>query len=79
MMMDEEKVTTFKIFVGNIPDESTGDDIRKIFEEFGTVVECARMGKTAFVVRKDILTVKTRVNSRILLKSDTDRYCQFGN
>lgn len=48
--MVADRVTTFKIYVGNIHPDAKNEDIQKIFEEFGTVVECDTVGKRAFVV-----------------------------
>lgn len=39
-----------KIFVGNLPHGSTSDDIRPLFEQYGTITECAVLGSFAFVV-----------------------------
>ncbi|CAD5119982.1 DgyrCDS8567 [Dimorphilus gyrociliatus] len=38
-----------KIFVGNIPDDLYGNEIRELFESFGTVEEATRLSKFAFV------------------------------
>ncbi|CAL8083215.1 unnamed protein product [Orchesella dallaii] len=59
--MAGEKVTTFKIYVGNIPEGATTEDIRQIFEEFGTVVECDCLGNRAFVHMEDDIEGKHAV------------------
>lgn len=45
-----------KIFVGNIPDDLYGNEIRELFESFGTVEEATRLSKFAFVVSYYILS-----------------------
>ncbi|ODM97423.1 RNA-binding protein lark [Orchesella cincta] len=59
--MAGEKVTTFKIYVGNVPEGATSDEIRQIFEEFGTVVECDCLGNRAFVHMEDDIEGKHAV------------------
>lgn len=41
-----------KLFVGNIPDDLYSNELRELFEEYGTVEEATRLSKFAFVVRK---------------------------
>merc|ERR1712088_1056449 len=38
-----------KIWVGNLEGKITADDLRPLFEKYGTVTECECMGKFAFV------------------------------
>ena len=40
---------TFKIFVGNLSDRATGQDIRELFEAHGTVVEADVVKNYGFV------------------------------
>ncbi|XP_018904449.1 RNA-binding protein lark isoform X2 [Bemisia tabaci] len=40
---------TFKIFVGNLSDKTTGADLKPLFEEFGKVVECDVVKNFGFV------------------------------
>lgn len=40
---------TFKIFVGNLSDRATGQDIRELFEQHGTVVEADVVKNYGFV------------------------------
>ncbi|PWA14807.1 hypothetical protein CCH79_00014510 [Gambusia affinis] len=42
-----------KIFVGNLPQEATEDEIKELFEEHGTVTECAIIKNFAFVHMDD--------------------------
>ena len=39
-----------KIFVGNLPDGVNNADIRVLFDEYGTVVECDVLKNYGFVV-----------------------------
>lgn len=41
-----------KLFVGNIPDDLYSNELRELFEEYGTVEEATRLSKFAFVVCK---------------------------
>lgn len=43
-------VRTFKIFIGNISEKTTANDIRPLFEKYGKVVECDVMKNFGFVV-----------------------------
>lgn len=55
-MEDQAKMTnfaaagTFKIFVGNLADKTTADDLRPHFEKYGKVVECDVVKNYGFVV-----------------------------
>lgn len=42
--------STFKIFVGKIPEKTTVQDIRPLFETFGKVLQCDLVKNYAFVV-----------------------------
>lgn len=52
-----DRVRTFKIYIGNVPQDTEEEVIRKLFEEFGNVVQCSvEFGRAldigrAFVVR----------------------------
>lgn len=39
-----------KIFVGNLAAETQSDDIRALFEKYGSVVECDVLNRYGFVV-----------------------------
>ena len=39
-----------KIFVGNLPAGISNEDIQALFEQYGTVTECAVLGSFGFVV-----------------------------
>ena len=41
------KQETTKIWVGNLESTITSDDLRPLFEKYGTVTECECMGKFA--------------------------------
>ena len=41
------KQETTKIWVGNLESAITSDDLRPLFEKYGTVTECECMGKFA--------------------------------
>lgn len=41
---------TFKIFVGNLADKTTADELRPHFEKYGKVVECDVVKNYGFVV-----------------------------
>jgi RNA recognition motif-containing protein len=43
-----DKVTTFKIHVKNLPIDTTDEELKAIFEEFGRVVECKVALKKSF-------------------------------
>lgn len=40
---------TFKIFVGNLSDQTTNDDIRQLFEAHGPVVEAGVLKNYGFI------------------------------
>lgn len=40
-----------KLFVGNLPDGTTNDELREIFAEHGDVAECDVIKNYAFIVR----------------------------
>lgn len=44
-------VGTFKIFVGNLADKTTAEELRPHFEKYGKVVECDVVKNYGFVVR----------------------------
>ncbi|XP_046390537.1 RNA-binding protein lark-like [Ischnura elegans] len=48
-MPGANSVGTFKIFVGNLTDSTTSDDIRPLFEKYGKVVECDIVKNFGFV------------------------------
>lgn len=50
-------VRTFKIFIGNISEKTTANDIRPLFETYGKVVECDVMKNFGFVVSICIVIV----------------------
>lgn len=55
-MVRVDRVTTFKIFIKNLPDGTTQDELKMIFEEYGRVVECEIFRNTfAFVVSYKII------------------------
>lgn len=39
-----------KLFVGNIPDDLYSNELRELFQEYGSVEEATRLSKFAFVV-----------------------------
>ena len=48
-----DKVSTFKLYVTNLPGSMTNEDVAKLFEPYGRVVESEVFrGNYAFVVRK---------------------------
>ncbi|KAL1121988.1 hypothetical protein AAG570_003396 [Ranatra chinensis] len=47
--MPVSSVGTFKIFVGNLSDKTTTNDIRPLFEKYGKVVECDVVKNYGFV------------------------------
>ena len=52
-----------KLFVGNLDDSVKKDDLKKLFEAFGTVVECDKVRDFGFVVSTrthPLLTEHTR-------------------
>lgn len=49
-------VGTFKIFIGNLADKTTGSDIKPLFEKYGKVVECDVVKNYGFVVSDVTLT-----------------------
>ena len=53
-----DKVTTFKIYIANLPAKMKNEDVSKLFEPFGRVVESEvfRGKNYAFVVRTSKLT-----------------------
>ncbi|XP_065567530.1 RNA-binding protein 4.1-like isoform X2 [Artemia franciscana] len=42
-------VPSVKIFVGNLPDDVNGSELRELFEKYGTVMECDVLKNFAFV------------------------------
>ncbi|XP_050525068.1 RNA-binding protein lark isoform X7 [Daktulosphaira vitifoliae] len=46
-------VRTFKIFIGNLSEKTTSNDIRPLFEKYGKVVECDVMKNFGFVHMDD--------------------------
>ena len=45
------KVSTFKIYLSGLPDGLKADDVRKLFEPYGRIVECEIFKKNyGFVV-----------------------------
>ncbi|XP_065218978.1 RNA-binding protein lark-like isoform X2 [Planococcus citri] len=44
---------TFKIFIGKIPDKTTVQDVRPLFEAYGKVVECSLVKNYGFVHMED--------------------------
>ncbi|XP_046405603.1 RNA-binding protein lark-like isoform X1 [Ischnura elegans] len=48
-MPGANSVGTFKIFVGNLSDKSTIEDVRPLFEKYGKVVECDVVKNFGFV------------------------------
>lgn len=49
-MTNFNAAATFKIFVGNLADKTTADDLRPHFEKYGKVVECDVVKNYGFVV-----------------------------
>lgn len=47
---NNSSVRTFKIFIGNLSEKTTSNDIRPLFEKYGKVVECDVMKNFGFVV-----------------------------
>lgn len=47
---NNSSVRTFKIFIGNLSEKTTANDIRPLFEKYGKVVECDVMKNFGFVV-----------------------------
>lgn len=41
---------TFKLFIGNLADKTTANDLRPLFEKYGKVVECDVVKNYGFVV-----------------------------
>lgn len=41
-----------KIFVGRLPEEARPDDLKRLFEEHGTVTECDILNRYGFVHMK---------------------------
>ena len=41
---------TIKIFIGNLSGDTEADDVRVLFEKYGTVVECDVLKNYGFVV-----------------------------
>jgi len=39
-----------KLFVGNLPAGASNEDIQGLFEQYGTITECAVLGSFGFVV-----------------------------
>lgn len=58
-------VGTFKIFIGNLGDKTTTDDIKPLFEKYGKVVECDVVKNYGFVVS---------INSEIEMKCYFQHY-----
>ena len=57
-----------KLFVGNLDDSVKKDDLKKLFEAFGTVVECDKVRDFGFVVssaRIDMYTHTKTCNNHI--------------
>jgi len=44
---------TVKIFIGNVGNNTTSDQVQPLFEEYGEVVECDILGNYGFVHMKD--------------------------
>lgn len=43
---------TVKIFIGNLSSETQAEDVRVLFEKYGTVAECDVLKNYGFVVSK---------------------------
>ena len=48
------KNMTIKIFIGNLSGDTEADDVRVLFEKYGTVVECDVLKNYGFVVSKHV-------------------------
>ncbi|XP_017285835.1 RNA-binding protein 4.1-like isoform X1 [Kryptolebias marmoratus] len=57
-----------KIFVGNLPQEATEDEIRGLFAEYGTITECAIVKNFAFVHMDDRKAATKAIRSLHLYK-----------
>jgi RNA recognition motif-containing protein len=52
---------TTKIFIGNLSDRSSVEEVRGLFEQFGTVVECDIVKHFGFVVSRCVKIRKYNV------------------
>ena len=44
------QIMTIKVFIGNLSDDTEADDLRPLFEKYGTVAECDVLKNFGFVV-----------------------------
>lgn len=60
---NNSSVRTFKIFIGNLSEKTTANDIRPLFEKYGKVVECDVMKNFGFVHMDDDNTGRAAIKA----------------
>ena len=50
---------TVKLFIGNVSHEATSEELQRLFEQYGNVVECEKKRNFAFVVSETRLYLFT--------------------